>query len=250
MSNRSERVSIKKKLTLMMMRTRAYSGGPRAVVGMCRGDRPAPIRTYHGGLPASARIYPVVAALAVALLVAPVSPAGAQQQSQDARAELAAVTELGRLFGSIVRMHTVDNDLTVRAHQTDALRAITREVAAAGHLSAAQANDMIDDLRTTILEPDQLEYIDGRTTSASSSPGSGSTSATPSRAPAPAGGAPAPSSDSSGDGSGDQSSSRGADRSQPAAQTQSSAPANPLLDTGRQIGRFFAELCELLEEIE
>ena len=66
----------------------------------------------------------------------------------------------------------------------------------------------------------------------------------------PAGGTPAPSSDSSGDGSGDRSSSRGTDRSQPPAVAESSAPANPLLDTGRQIGRFFAELCELLEKIE
>lgn len=233
-------MSIKKKLMLMMMRTRARRGGPYAVV---------PIR--RGGRRAQVRVFPIAAALAVVFLVVPSSPAGAQQQqSQDARAELAAVTELGRLFGSIVRMHTVDNELTVRAHQIDPLRAITREVAGADRLSATQANSMIDDLRTTILEPDQLEYIDGRTTSSSSSPGTGSTPAEPPRAPAPAGGAPAPSSDSSGDGSGDRSSSRGSSRTQPAAVAESSAPANPLLDTGRQIGRFFAEVCELLEKIE
>ena len=177
----------------------------------------------------------LTAATAVVVLLCLVSPdqlrAQTGTQSAEMRAlqeELAIITDLGLLFGFILRMEENEPALALSTTQIKRLREITDEIAHSQRLEPVRAHEIIDEIEEQILEVDQLLYTDQLFINREETrvPGSGAT--------AGAGRSPGESEDGQSSGS--------------AASFASGGPYNPLLDTSRRLGQTFEQLRDHLSD--
>lgn len=161
----------------------------------------------------------IVTVIAAALVAGTVFGQSTQDPAtQEARAKLEVVYDLGRVFGYLHTMDREQKKLTLSAAQAKALTVVADKLMGTPRVEPAAAEAMLTEIEDKILKPEQLMFVDElfiarqneRTTSTSS--GAGSTGGT-----------------------------------SPVASYMSGGPFNPMSDTTRKIGQDFKAAYDYLK---